>query len=210
MVKGFDTNLNGKTVVITGSTHPHTRNQVRQAVIACGGHIVGSVTSKVDFVLVGSEPDSKYDKAQKLSIDIIHIKVFMQMYKDDQFEALKPQETLSTDYMLPAPAHVHSFEPKTPVFMYHFKTTLMVDLSMGDENMALKRDVPNPQYQRILHTHGFINIDCQPTDEDQVAAFEHCIFERARVCAVEKFGVAQVVVDHAVIIIDSINLVGSK
>ena len=39
-----------------------------------GGKVTGSVSKKTDFVIVGEDPGSKYDKAVELGIEIINEK----------------------------------------------------------------------------------------------------------------------------------------
>jgi len=36
-----------------------------------GGKIVGSVSKKTDYVVVGTDPGSKYDKAKELGVPIL-------------------------------------------------------------------------------------------------------------------------------------------
>lgn len=186
--------INGKTVVIAGNDGQHTRAEVRRAVLALGGHIVGSVSAKVDLLIYAFNAGAKLDRAKTLEIDILPIHTFMELYEADVLASVEetPNDTPAAN------------------FMYHFKTTIMVDLSLGSVNIAELSDTPNPQYQRVLHCHGFINIDEQPLNNDQVVAFEHCIMERARGVAMEQFGLERVIVEKAVIIIDSINLIGSN
>lgn len=184
--------FNGKVVVITGNSK-HTRADVRRAVLDLGGHIVGAVTNKVDIVLFGRPINtSKAIRAKELDLEMWSISHFMEEYSACRLQ----------------PAAVN--DDPAANFMYHFKTTIMVDLSLGSVNIAELSDTPNPQYQRVLHCHGFINIDEQPLNNEQVAAFEHCIMTRARDVAEEQFGLERVIVEKAVIIIDSINLIGSN
>ncbi|MDA8094538.1 MAG: NAD-dependent DNA ligase LigA [Betaproteobacteria bacterium] len=61
----------GKTFVLTG-TLPHlTREQAKERIEAVGGRVTGSVSVRTDFVVAGSEPGSKYDKARELGITIL-------------------------------------------------------------------------------------------------------------------------------------------
>lgn len=62
----------GKTVVITGSIEGLSRNEIKDIVERKGGKVSGSVSKKTDFVIVGEDPGSKYDKAVELGIDIIN------------------------------------------------------------------------------------------------------------------------------------------
>ena len=62
--------LQGKTVVITG-TLSVPRNTWKQRLEEAGAHVTGSVSGSTDYVLVGAEPGSKYDKAQKLGVETV-------------------------------------------------------------------------------------------------------------------------------------------
>ena len=61
-----------KTVVITGTIEGLSRNQIRDIVERKGGKVSSSVSKKTDFVIVGEDPGSKYDKAVELGIEIIN------------------------------------------------------------------------------------------------------------------------------------------
>ena len=60
----------GKTFVITG-TLSNPRDVYKEKLESLGANVTGSVTKKTDYVLVGSEPGSKYDKAISLGIKIL-------------------------------------------------------------------------------------------------------------------------------------------
>ena len=60
--------LEGLTVVVTGSLVDFTRDGAREAVQGRGGKVSGSVSKKTDFVVVGENPGSKYDKAMQLGV----------------------------------------------------------------------------------------------------------------------------------------------
>ena len=68
-----------KIFVLTGSLNSFTRNEVKNIIIDNGGKISTSVSSKTDFLLTGSNPGSKYIKAQKLNTTIIDEKSFKEM-----------------------------------------------------------------------------------------------------------------------------------
>ena len=55
--------LEGLTVVVTGSLTSFSRDEVKESIIARGGKASGSVSKNTDFVVVGDNPGSKYDKA---------------------------------------------------------------------------------------------------------------------------------------------------
>lgn len=60
-----------KTVVITGTIEGYTRKELKDMVEKQGGKVTGSVSSKTDYVIVGQNPGSKYEKAVELGIEII-------------------------------------------------------------------------------------------------------------------------------------------
>lgn len=64
----------GKTVVITGTFPNYTREHIRNLVQQQGGKVVGSLSQKTDFLLLGDDPGSKLDKARALGIHILSIK----------------------------------------------------------------------------------------------------------------------------------------
>jgi len=63
--------LEGITLVITGSLESYGRDPAIEAVQARGGKVTGSVSKKTDFVVVGANPGSKYDKAVQLGLPIL-------------------------------------------------------------------------------------------------------------------------------------------
>ena len=71
--------LEGKIFVFTGALEKMTREEAREKVISLGGRIGESVSRKTDFVVVGREPGSKYEKAKKLGIKIIGEKEFLRL-----------------------------------------------------------------------------------------------------------------------------------
>jgi DNA ligase (NAD+) len=63
--------LAGLTVVVTGSLTGWSRDSATAAVQNAGGKVAGSVSKKTDFVIVGDNPGSKYDKAVSLGVPIL-------------------------------------------------------------------------------------------------------------------------------------------
>ena len=61
----------GKTFVLTGSLENYSRQKAATLIKERGGKVSSSVSKKTDFVLVGNEPGSKYDKAKKLEVSIL-------------------------------------------------------------------------------------------------------------------------------------------
>jgi DNA ligase (NAD+) len=65
------TPLAGRTVVVTGSLAGFSRDEAKEAILARGGKVAGSVSKKTDFVVVGDSPGSKYDKALELGVPVL-------------------------------------------------------------------------------------------------------------------------------------------
>ncbi|KAB0672101.1 NAD-dependent DNA ligase LigA [Oryzomonas sagensis] len=63
--------LSGKSFVFTGGLARFTRDQARRIVEDEGGHVVGSVSRKTDYVVAGEEPGSKLDKARELGVAVL-------------------------------------------------------------------------------------------------------------------------------------------
>ncbi len=69
----------GKTVVVTGSLESFSRTEIKEKLEALGAKVSGSVSKKTDYVLVGKEPGSKYDKAIELGIRVLNEEEFSSM-----------------------------------------------------------------------------------------------------------------------------------
>jgi DNA ligase (NAD+) len=63
--------LHGKSFVLTGTLPNLSRDEAKQRIEAAGGKVSGSVSKKTDYVVVGSDPGSKYDKAVELGVSIL-------------------------------------------------------------------------------------------------------------------------------------------
>src|SRR5581483_10151233 len=63
--------LAGKTFVLTGTLANLTRDEAAALISEAGGKVTGSVSKKTDYVVAGSDPGSKYDKAQTLGVAIL-------------------------------------------------------------------------------------------------------------------------------------------
>ncbi len=69
--------LTGKTFVITGTLDSMSRDKAKQKIKSLGGKVAESVSKKTDYVVVGDDPGSKYDKAQKLGVTVLDEKQFL-------------------------------------------------------------------------------------------------------------------------------------
>ncbi len=73
--------LKGKIFVLTGGLETLTRDGAKDRIRLLGGDISSSVSKAVDYVVAGSEPGEKYDKAKKLGVKIIDEKEFIKMLR---------------------------------------------------------------------------------------------------------------------------------
>ncbi len=64
-------NLEGMSIVVTGSLETFSRDEAKEAIMARGGKASGSVSKKTAFVVVGDAPGSKYDKAVQLKVPVL-------------------------------------------------------------------------------------------------------------------------------------------
>ena len=63
--------LAGKSFVFTGGLANRSREDAGQLVMQHGGKISSSVSKKTDYVVVGTDPGSKHDKAKELGLAIL-------------------------------------------------------------------------------------------------------------------------------------------
>ena len=63
--------LAGKTFVLTGTLDTMSRDDAKRKLQAFGAKVTGSVSKRTDFVVAGSNPGSKLDKAQTLGIAVL-------------------------------------------------------------------------------------------------------------------------------------------
>jgi DNA ligase (NAD+) len=61
----------GKTFVLTGTLAGMSRDQARELIQTQGGRVSASVSKKTHYVVAGTDPGSKYDKAVELGIEIL-------------------------------------------------------------------------------------------------------------------------------------------
>jgi DNA ligase (NAD+) len=71
----------GKTFVLTGGLESLTREEAKAKIRELGGNVSSSVSKNTDYVVVGSEPGSKYEKAKKLGVKIVSEGEFIKMLK---------------------------------------------------------------------------------------------------------------------------------
>jgi DNA ligase (NAD+) len=70
--------LSGKSFVVTG-TLPVKREEAHEIIEKNGGKILSSVSSKLNFLIIGDDPGSKAQKAETLGVQIITWDDFLKM-----------------------------------------------------------------------------------------------------------------------------------
>lgn len=66
-----DVDLAGTTVVITGSFADRTRDEIRDALVARGAKVTGSVSGRTDYLVAGESPGSKLARAEDLGVVVL-------------------------------------------------------------------------------------------------------------------------------------------
>ena len=79
--KSSDLPLKRQTFVITGTLANYSRRQVKQILEDLGAKVSSSVSKNTSCVVVGADPGSKFDKAQKLGITILDEDEFKKLVK---------------------------------------------------------------------------------------------------------------------------------
>ena len=83
-VEALGAQLEGKTVVVTGTLSKYTRDEIKGLITQYGGKAGSSVSSKTDFLVAGEKAGSKKTKAESLGIPVL---------TEDEFEALLNEQS---------------------------------------------------------------------------------------------------------------------
>ena len=73
--------LNGKSFVLTGSLEKMSREEAKEKIRALGGDTPNSVSKNTDYVIAGSDPGDKYEKARELGVKILNEREFLDMLR---------------------------------------------------------------------------------------------------------------------------------
>jgi DNA ligase (NAD+) len=75
--KQADGPLAGRTIVLTGGLEAMSREEATRAAQDAGARVASSVSKKTDFVVAGTDPGSKYDRAVQVGVEIVDEKEFL-------------------------------------------------------------------------------------------------------------------------------------
>ncbi|HSR13470.1 MAG TPA: BRCT domain-containing protein, partial [Thermodesulfobacteriota bacterium] len=75
--------LDGRSFVFTGALKTMSRSDAEKRVESLGGRASSSVSKKTDYVVVGEDPGSKYEKAKQLGVKTISEEEFAKMLAGD-------------------------------------------------------------------------------------------------------------------------------
>ena len=73
--------LQNKNFVFTGSLKKIKRNEAKKNLINMGAKVTSFISKKTDYLILGSDPGSKFNKAKSLNIKIITEDIFISMLK---------------------------------------------------------------------------------------------------------------------------------
>lgn len=83
---GVPQQLAGLTFVLTGGLERLARDEAIELIERFGGRVVSGVSKKTDYVIVGREPGSKYDKAKELGVKTLDESGFVDLVGQDTVE----------------------------------------------------------------------------------------------------------------------------
>ncbi len=92
--------LDGLTFCVTGTLENFSREEVKRFIESLGGHFTDNLTKKTDYLLLGTNPGSKLEKAKKFGVKILNEQEFFKMLEEkgvefkESWKKPKPKDTL--------------------------------------------------------------------------------------------------------------------
>jgi len=86
----IERNLEGLSIVVTGSLQGFSRDEAKEAILVRGGKAAGSVSKKTAFVVIGDAPGSKAAKAEELGVPILDEDGFRTLLSEGP-DAVRPE-----------------------------------------------------------------------------------------------------------------------
>ena len=74
--------LSGKTFVFTGSLQRFSRSEAERLVESLGAKAISSVSSRIDYVVAGSEPGKKFDQAKAQGVKTLSEEQFIKLVRE--------------------------------------------------------------------------------------------------------------------------------
>ncbi|ABS60049.1 NAD-dependent DNA ligase LigA [Fervidobacterium nodosum] len=92
--------LDGLTFCVTGTLENFSREEIKRFIESLGGHFTDNLTKKTDYLLVGTNPGSKLEKAKKFGVKVLNEQEFLEMLEKkgvelkESWKKPKPKDTL--------------------------------------------------------------------------------------------------------------------
>ena len=67
----INSDLLGLNFVITGKLEKFTRSEIKDLILFLGGKVSNNISKNIDYLITGTDPGSKLEKATELKIKII-------------------------------------------------------------------------------------------------------------------------------------------